>query len=64
MLQRTHLVTRHLRPSSRQFLVAKMSTFTLPESGVPVDLIEGLSKEQLLEFPAFKVRATPIPYFL
>lgn len=32
-----------------------MSTFTLPGSDVTVKLVEGLSEEQLLEFPAFKV---------
>jgi len=31
-----------------------MSTFTLPDTDVPVTLVDDLSKEQLLEFPAFK----------
>jgi hypothetical protein len=36
-----------------------MSTFTLPNSNVTVELVEGLSREQLLEFPAFKVCTLP-----
>ena len=38
-----------------------MSKFTLPDSNVTVQLIEGLSEEQLLEFPAFKVRLAAHP---
>jgi hypothetical protein len=33
----------------------KMSTFTLPDTDVSIKLVDGLTKEQLLEFPAFKV---------
>jgi len=36
---------------------AKMSTFSLPDSDVTVNLVNGLSKEELLAFPAFKVDA-------
>jgi ADP-sugar diphosphatase len=32
-----------------------MSTFTIPDTEVSVKLVDGLTKEQLLEFPAFKV---------
>lgn len=31
-----------------------MSTFTLPDTDVPVTLVDNISKEQLLEHPAFK----------
>ncbi|KAE9365249.1 hypothetical protein N431DRAFT_446928 [Stipitochalara longipes BDJ] len=31
-----------------------MSTFTLPDTDVSIRLVDGLTKEQLLEFPAFK----------
>jgi len=32
-----------------------MSTFTLPDTDVSIKLVDGLTQEQLLEFPAFKV---------
>jgi hypothetical protein len=32
-----------------------MSTFTLPDTDISVELVNDLSKEELLEFPAFKV---------
>jgi ADP-sugar diphosphatase len=37
-----------------------MATFTLPNTDVPVKLIEGLSEEELLAFPAFKVSIIPL----
>lgn len=33
-----------------------MTIFTLPDTDVPVTLVDSLSEEELLEFPAFKVR--------
>jgi hypothetical protein len=36
-----------------------MSIFTLPDTDVPVTLVNDLSEEELLEFPAFKVRFIP-----
>ena len=54
MLKHTHLLARHL-PSSNLCGLARMSTFTLPDSDVSVKLVDDLSKEQLLEFPAFTV---------
>ena len=33
-----------------------MSTFTLPGTDISVKLTDDLTKEQLLEFPAFKAR--------
>jgi hypothetical protein len=57
MLNCTPLLTRRLRHGTlSSFAARKMSTFTLPGSNVAVKLVEELSKEQLLEFPAFKVR--------
>jgi hypothetical protein len=32
-----------------------MSTFTIPDTEISVKLVDNLTKEQLLEFPAFKV---------
>lgn len=40
------------------FQTYKMSNFTIPSTKISVKLVDGLTKEQLLEFPAFKV--TPI----
>jgi hypothetical protein len=45
-------ISYFLCPSPSQAL--KMSTFTLPDSNVEVKLIDGLSREELLGFPAFK----------
>jgi hypothetical protein len=36
-----------------------MATFTLPDTDVPVQLIDGLSEEELLQFPAFKESLIP-----
>jgi len=33
-----------------------MSTFNLPDSEVSVSLVDDLSQEELLKFPAFKAR--------
>jgi cell division septation protein DedD len=55
MLRRTHLLAKHLSPSSNISNLAKMSTFTLPDTAVTVTLRDDLTKEQLLGFPAFKV---------
>ncbi len=35
-----------------------MSTFTLPDTDVEVNLVDGLSKEELVAFPAFKVSSS------
>ena len=52
------LVTRHLLspPASRLAGPQQraMSTFTLPNTSIPVHLTSDLSKDQLLSFPAFK----------
>lgn len=42
---------------------SKMSTFTLPNTSVSVQLCEDLTKEELLEFPAFKVLSL-LPHLL
>ena len=54
MLRRTTILSNilsrfHITKSS------KMSTFTLPDTDVSIKLVDGLTQEQLLEFPAFKV---------
>jgi len=36
-----------------------MSTFKLPDTEVPVELVDDLSEKELLEFPGFKV-TTPL----
>lgn len=40
-----------------------MSTFNIPgtDPAVPVSLTSNITKEQLLEFPAFKVRSNAAP---
>lgn len=37
-----------------------MSTFKIPSTEISVKLIDGLTQDQLLEFPAFKVRLLPV----
>jgi hypothetical protein len=55
MLRRTQLITKTIFSPNLPYQTTKMSTFTLPNTEIPVKLVEDLSKEQLLEFPAFKV---------
>jgi len=63
MLRRVHLLSKHLFPSHKLVNSAKMSTFNLPGSDVSISLIDGLSQEELLKFPAFKVKLPfPIHY--
>ncbi|KAH8816850.1 hypothetical protein F5884DRAFT_777629 [Xylogone sp. PMI_703] len=58
MLRRIQSLHSQLRPgyiTKSTAIISNMSTFTLPDSeNVEVTLVEDLSKEQLLEFPAFK----------
>lgn len=44
--------------TKREIRKRKMSTFTLPDTDVEVKLVEGLSKDELLAFPAFKVSSS------
>lgn len=64
MLSRLRLTPRHL--TTIKFNVAPMSTFILPNSvpKVPVLLPDGLAKEQLLSFPAFKTWVSTLQHSL
>ena len=56
MLRRVNLLLKHSKPHRLHKLsLAAMSTFTIPNTQIPVTLTEDLSQEQLLAFPAFKV---------
>lgn len=59
MLRRSQRLAGHLISSLNPAPSATMSSFTLPDTDVPVTLVDDLSKEQLLEFPAFKVALSP-----
>jgi ADP-sugar diphosphatase len=66
------LATRHLKqlqpiPTRRAISIttklkatAKMSTFTIPDSNLPVNSIPDLTENELLSFPAFKVWITTL----
>lgn len=64
MLSRLRLTTKHL--TTIKLNVATMSTFILPDSApeVPVHLTSGLTKEQLLSFPAFKTWVSTLQHSL
>jgi hypothetical protein len=55
MLRRLYLLSKLVILHSYNTRIIKMSTFILPETDIPVKLADDLTKEQLLEFPAFKV---------
>lgn len=42
-------------PASKKVRMSTMDTFKLPGTDVPVKLVDDLCKEEVLEFPAFKV---------
>ena len=57
MLKRVPFIANHLSRTRPPIRLVKMSTFTLKDSSVEVELTEGLTKDELLEFPAFKACA-------
>jgi hypothetical protein len=62
MLRRTLFLSTHMFLRSHTAKIAQMSTFTLPGTGVSVKLVDELTQDQLLEFPAFKVPSPWQPY--
>jgi hypothetical protein len=65
MLRRSQRLAGHLISSLNPPPAAKMSTrtFILPDTNVSVNLVGDISKEQLLELPAFKVNSVILPHF-
>jgi hypothetical protein len=60
MIRRSSRIAKTIFPAPKKpRLTEKMSTFNLPDTEVPVKLVDDLSKEELLEFPGFKV-TTPL----
>lgn len=59
-LDRIRLVRKQflssLRLGSQSQPSVRMSTFTLPDTNVSVSLVGDLTKDELLQFPGFRVR--------
>jgi hypothetical protein len=62
MLRRTNFVFKNLFARQYTRKNIEMSTVTLPGTEVSIKLVDDLTKEQLLEFPAFKVPLPSQPY--
>jgi hypothetical protein len=63
MIRRSSRIAKTISPAPKKprlgNSLGNMSTFKLPDTDVPVKLIDDLSKEELLEFPGFKVTILP-----
>ena len=60
MNRRSSRIAKTIFPAPKKpRLTKRMSTFKLPDTEVPVELVDDLSEKELLEFPGFKV-TTPL----
>jgi hypothetical protein len=55
MSRRSSRLAKSILPASKKVCMSTMDIFKLPGTDVPVKLVDDLSREEVLEFPAFKV---------